>query len=133
MDTLKNFVIDEMIGKIYDLAGRTEYGCELGYAIFESANIDGSYTYNMQESIEWIGKYFLDIGTVVEDIVESFGENILPNPFNSPEAFQVAVMLEISSQLIAQCPSTMENWDDGIELTEETIDTIVKELEELKD
>lgn len=131
--TLKNYVIDEMIDKIYDMEGRTEYGCELGYAIFESANIDGSYTYNTQESIEWIGKYFSELGPVVEDTIANIGENIFPNPFNNPEAFQVAVMLEVSSQLIAQCPSTMEHWDDGIDLTKETIETIVKELEELKD
>lgn len=131
--TLKNFVIDEMIDKLYDMEGRTEYGCDLGYAIFESANIDGTYTYNTQESIEWIGEYFSEIGTIVEDIIASMGENVLPNLFNNPEAFQVAIMLEVSFQLIAQCPSTMKNLDDGIELTKETIDTIVKELKELKD
>lgn len=108
-NTLKNYVIDEMIDKLYDMGGRTEYGCELGYAIFESANIDGSYTYNTQESIEWIGEYFSEIGDIVEDIIASFGENILPNPFNNPEAFQVVIMLEVSSQLMAQCPSTMKD------------------------
>ena len=131
--TLKNYVIDAMIDELGCMDGMTIYGCDLGYAIFSEANCNGSYTCNTQESIEWIGKYFSELGPVVEDTIANIGENIFPNPFNNPEAFQVAIMLEVSSQLIAQCSSTMKNWDEGIELTKETIETIIKELKELKD
>lgn len=130
--TLKNYVIDAMIDELNEMEGRTGYGCDLGYAIFEYANLDGTYTYSTKKSIEWIGKYFSEIGDIVDDIKANTGENILPNPFNNPEAFQVVIMLEMSNAFCAQCPFIDENLNNEIELTEENIKLIISQLEELK-
>lgn len=131
--TLKNFVIDAMIDELNEMEGRTVYGCDLGYEIFESANLDGTYTYSTQKSIEWIGEYFSEIGDIVDDIKANTGENILPNPFNKPEAFQVVIMAEMSSVLCSECSFIEENWNNSIELTQENIKLIINQLMEQKD
>lgn len=131
--TLKNFVIDAMINELSEMEGRTGYGCDLGYAIFESANLDGTYTYSTQKSIKWIGEYFSEIGDIVDDINANTGENILPNPFNKPEAFQVVIMAEMSNVLCGKCPFIDENWNNSIELTQENLKLIINQLMEQKE
>jgi hypothetical protein len=133
MDTLKNFVIDAMIVELNEMEDREIYGADLGYEIFETANCNGSYTCDAQEAKEFIKDYFESIGEVVEDIKFNLGAENIPNPFTESERFQVVIMLEMSSSLIAQVSVVDENWNNEFTLTKETIEKITKELEEMKD
>ena len=133
MDTLKNFVIDAMIDELNEMEDREIYGADLGYEIFSVASRNGSYTCDAQESIDWIGKYFSEIGEVVEDIKFNLGAEFIPNCFLQPEKFQVVIMLEMSNSLCGQCEFVNSNWNNEIELTEENIKLIISQLEELKD
>jgi hypothetical protein len=133
MDTLKNFVIDAMIVELNEMEDREIYGADLGYEIFETANCNGSYTCDAQEAKEFIKDYFESIGEVVEDIKFNLGAENIPNPFTESERFQVVIMLEISSSLIAQVSVVDENWNNEFTLTKETLEKITKELEEMKD
>lgn len=133
MTTLKNWMIGEMEMELSNMIGNTTYGCDLGYGIFETANVDGSYTYSTHKAKEWIREYFDELGDVVEEIQFNLGENSVANCFNEPEKFMVQIMLESSSSLIAQCKTVEENWNNEIELTEETIKQIIEELREQRD
>lgn len=133
MDTLKNFVIDAMIDELNEMEDREIYGADLGYEIFETANCNGSYTCDAQEAKEFIKDYYEDIGDVVESIEFNLGKGSVCNCFNEPEKFQVQIMLEMSSSLIAQVSIVDENWNNEFTLTKETIEKITKELEEMKD
>lgn len=133
MDTLKNFVIDAMIDELYEMEDREIYGADLGYGIFETANCDGSYTCNAQEAKEFIKDYYEDIGDVVESIEFNLGKGSVCNCFNEPEKFQVQIMLEMSSSLIAQVSIVDDNWNNEFTLTKKVIEKITKELEEMKD
>ena len=133
MDTLKNFVIDAMIDELNKMEGIEVYGADLGYEIFSIANCNGSYTCDAQESIDWIGKYFSEIGKVVDSIEFNLGEGSVCNCFNEPEKFQVQIMLEMSGYLCGQCEFVNNNWNNEIKLTEKNIKLIISQLEELKD
>lgn len=133
MDTLKNFVIDAMIDELNEMEGREVYGADLGYEIFNVSSCNGSYTCDAQESIDWIGKYFSEIGKVVESIEFNLGKGSVCDCFNEPEKFQVQIMLEMSGYLCGQCEFVNNNWNNEIELTEENIKLIINQLEELKD
>jgi hypothetical protein len=133
MDTLKNFVIDAMIVELNEMEDREIYGVDLGYEIFETANCDGSYTCDAQEAKEFIKDYFESIGEVVEDIKFNLGAENIPNPFTESERFQVVIMLEMSSSLIAQVSIVDDNWNNEFTLTKKVIEKITKELEEMKD
>jgi len=133
MDTLKNFVIDAMIDELNEMEDREIYGADLGYEIFEEANCNGSYTCDAQEAKEFIKDYYEDIGDVVESIEFNLGKGSVCNCFNEPEKFQVQIMLEMSSSLIAQVSIVDDNWNNEFTLTKEVIEKITKELEEMKD
>ena len=133
MDTLKNFVIDAMIDELSEMEDREIYGADLGYEIFSEANCNGSYTCNALEAENFIKEYFSDFGEVVEDIKFNLGAESIPNPFTESERFQVVIMLEMSSSLIAQVSIVDENWNNDFTLTKEVIEKITKELEAMKD
>lgn len=128
MNELKKEIREEMINKLKEMEGLQVYGSDLGYKIFEDANIDGSFTYSTYDSLQWIKKYFDDITEIVEDLRFSIEDEYIPNVFEKPEAFQVVVMLEVSSELIGQCPFIDKNWDDEIELNKKNINIIIEEL-----
>ena len=130
MKTLKNYIIDETILNLKEREGETVYACDLAYAVFESANVDGSYTYSTYEAVKWIKKYFDSLGEIVEEM-QGQGLNA-PNPFDEPEKFQVCVLLEGAQYLLSKCETVDENWNEEIELTPKTIRKICRELREQK-
>ena len=133
MDTLKNFVIDAMIVELNEMEDREIYGADLGYEIFSEANCNGSYTCNALEAENFIKKYFSDIGEVLDNIKFNLGPENIPNPFTESERFQVVIMLEMCSSLIAQVSIVDDNWNNEFILTKKVIEKITKELEEMKD
>lgn len=132
-NTLKNYVIDAMIDELGCMEDREIYGADLGYEIFSEANCNGSYTCSTHEAEMFIKEYFEDIGEVLDNIKFNLGPENIPNPFTESERFQVVIMLEMCSSLIAQVSIVDENWNNEFTLTKETIEKITKELEEMKD
>lgn len=126
MKTLKNYIIDETILNLKEQEGRTVYACDIGYTVFESANVDGSYTYSTYKATQWVKKYFDSLGEIVDEL-KSNGIDA-PNPFDEPEKFQVCILLEGSQYLFSKCETIDENWNDEIELTPKIIRKICKEL-----
>lgn len=126
--TLKEFMVEAITEKLEEMEGIEVYGCDLGYQLFEEANVNGSYTCDAFEAQKWIREHFEELGEVVEDIKFNLGENSICNPFLEPEKFMVIVILELSSTLIGQCQTVENNWNNTMELTAETIKQIIKEL-----
>ena len=126
--TLKEFMVEAITYKLADMEGQEVYGADLGYQVFDEANINGSYTCNAYKAKEWIKMFFDELGEVVDDIKSNLGDGSVPNPFDNPEAFQVVCMLELSSTLLGQCQTVDENWNNSMELTSETINQIIAEL-----
>ena len=126
MKTLRNYIIDETIYNLKEREGETVYACDLAYTVFESANVDGSYTYSTYKATQWVKKYFDSLGEIVDEL-KSNGIDA-PNPFDEPEKFQVCILLEGAQYLLSQCETIDENWNDEIELTPKTIRKICKEL-----
>lgn len=132
-NNLKNEIINKMIEKLYNYEDCKFYGCDLGYGLFESENIDGSFTYSTHKAKEWIKTYYDDIGEVWEELQFQFDKDFLSNynPFNEPEKFSVLILLEVSSYLSGKCKTIDENWNNEFVLNKKTIKKIEKELKEL--
>ena len=126
MKTLRNYIIDETIYNLKEREGETVCACDLAYTVFESANVDGSYTYSTYKATQWVKKYFDSLGEIVDEL-KSNGIDA-PNPFDEPEKFQVCILLEGAQYLLSQCETIDENWNDEIELTPKIIRKICKEL-----
>ena len=130
MATIKEFVADVLMDKLDEYEGTSSYGADLAYDLLQQYNVDGSYTYSTYEAKQWIASWFDELGEIVEEMTE---EGLVPcNVFDNPEAFQVQIMLYVAGQLLGQCDTVNEFWNDKQELTEEIIAKIKEELNEIK-
>lgn len=130
---MKKDIIKRIIDRLYDYEDTKVYACDLAYSLFESENIDGTFTYSSYEAKEWIKNNFDEIGEVWEELKFQFGSEYLMdfNPFDNPEKFMVLVILESASYILGQCKTVQNNWDNEMTLTKENIKKIEKELKEL--
>ena len=126
MNELEKWVMNEMVEHLEEMEGQVVYGCDLAFTLFESENNTGSYTCNAYSSSQWIKEYWDYLGEVVEDYEFNYGE--LPvNPLVNEEAFQLQIIIFLASRLVCESTFIEVNWNDEIELTEETIKQIVSE------
>ena len=132
-NTIKNEIIEDLKGKLYDYEGLSCYSCDLAYTLFEAYNYDGTITYSTNESIKWIKQNFENLGEIIEEIKLSIGVENIPNVFGEPEKFQVIIYLEVASYLMSQCQLINDKWNDKITLDKKTIEIIKKQLEEQKE
>ena len=130
---MKEDIIKRIIDKLYDYEGSEFYGADLAYSLFESENIDGSFTYNSYEAKEWIRDNFDEIGEVYEELVCNLGAEYMGkfNAFDNPEGFMVIIILEAANYLLGRCEFVENNWDDEIFLDKENIKTIESQLNAL--
>ena len=131
LNELEKYVRDGIIEKLNQGICENEYGCDLAYSLFESENIDGTFTYNTYEAEEWIKIYFDEIGEVVEDIELNLGKESIPNPFTNAEQFQIVIILEVSQYLLSRCEYIEDNWNNEIELTGDVVELIIEQLNKL--
>ena len=125
---LEKFVKEEIEIRLKDLVGNNVYLEDLGYRLFENENINGTYSYNRYDSIQWIKDYFEELDEIVEEYEIEFGYSV-PNPFSEPEKFQLVIILYISNRLVC---NALYNTDldiySEIELTNDIINTILEVL-----
>lgn len=132
---IKDYVIDQVIDKLYDYENTENYGCDLAYTLYEGENADGVIFYSTYESKQWIKEHFDDLDEIIEELNFQFGEEYMSkfNPFSEPDKFVLIVVMEIASYLLGQCSTIEKYWNDKFTLTKAKINKIVKELKELKD
>ena len=125
---LEKFVKEEIEIRLKDLVGNNVYLEELGYGLFENENINGTYSYNRYDSIQWIKDYFEELDEVVEEYEDEFGYSV-PIPFSEPEKFQLIIILYISNKLVynALCNTDLDIYSE-VELTKDIINTILEVL-----
>lgn len=131
MNELEKWVMGEMIDKLAEFKGVKSYPSDLAYMLFEEDNCNGSYTFSTFEAVQWCNKYFEQLGDVVEDYSQEFGESP-SNVFLNPERFQVEVIIFLASHLVWLSEYVTERIDNDDEfiLTDEVIETIAKEWQE---
>ena len=130
MATIKEFVADVLMDKLDEYEGTSSCGGELDFYLLQQYNVDGSYTYSTYEAKQWIQEHFDELGEIVEEMTE---EGLAPyNVFDNPEAFQVQIMLYVASQLLGQCETVTEVWNDEFILEADIIEKIKNELDEIK-
>lgn len=127
---MKHDIILRIIDKLYDYEDAKTYGADLSYMLFESENVDGTFTYDRRKAKEWIKQNFDEIGEVWEELKFQFGVDYLNdyNLFEDPEKFMVLIVLEVASYILGQCKTVQDNWNNEMTLTKENIKKIEKEL-----
>ena len=121
----KNFIKKEL----YEREGCTYYTCDLGIYLTEWINRDRSATYSSYKAKEYIKYWWDDAG----DVLQYYYGNtrVCVNPFDEPEKFHVLMITEGVDALLSQCEIINKNWNGKITLTEENINMIIDEIEDL--
>lgn len=124
---MKRWIIEDMCDRLDNWEGRTLYIGDLAYYLYQSAYADGSLLYSTYKTRQWIGKYFEDIAEAIDDFdLTEFMD--FSKAFTEPEAFHVDLVSNLAREYIFESKWVKEHEDDEIELTEEIIETIKREL-----
>lgn len=125
-DYCKDFITN----RLDDFEGSTHYVCDFASEITMSINVDGTATYSTSKAKEYLREWWDDCADYFQYEKDNFGE-VLHNPFECLEAFHVCMIIQGVSSLLSQCSIIDEHWNDEIEITQEVIDSILKEIENL--
>ena len=136
---IKDFVKSEIVCKLEDfdnsICDNSIYVCDLASELFENENIDGKFFYDTVKAKKWLSEHFDDLSEIIEELQSQFDDDfcnkIMLDFFNNPDCFIVVIVLEVASYLLGQCKYINENWEDEIILTNDVIDTICQQLDEL--
>ena len=127
----EEYVKDFVHRKLNDYIGTEVYGCDLGYKLTESENINGSITYNRYKAIEYIKEWWDEAAEVYDYQKENYGD-VTQNPFDNPEAYMVVMVIEGCDALLSNSYYLQENWNDEFELTKENVETIWNEIKDCR-
>lgn len=124
---MKRWIIEDMCDRLDNWEGHTVYIGDLVSYIYQSPMVDGSILYSTYETREWIGRYMNDIAEAIEDYdLTEFMDFSLA--FTEPEAFHVNLVTYLAGDYIFKSEWVREHEDEEVELTEEIIETIKREL-----
>lgn len=115
-NALEKWVLSEMAEHIryWEGENRLVAPCDLAFELFDSENMNGSYDCSAYRATQWVKEYFDDLGEVVDDMKNEWGS--VENPFDSPECFQVQVVLFLASNLVWESSNLQEADEAGTEV-----------------
>lgn len=128
MENFNELTVRLLEEELENYEGENIIACELAWTLTQGYNVDGTITYNTQESIDLILKYWWDIADIYSEYVGELGQCEI-NMFERPEAFLTLIFIQNAVNLMAQCEIIKNNWDENIELNRKNIEIIKKQLE----
>lgn len=132
MNVMEKEVCEYIVDKLKEHEGCTEYGTDLAVTLLEDETQQGFITPYEKESRKWVLSHFWDIETKLKETWDPEISRYIQKKFwDDPNGFMVCIYIETARDLLSQCKTIDENWNEKIELTPEIIDTITKQLEEL--
>ena len=127
MNKVEMFILSELIDSLPDFKGvRVCSPSNLALVLLKD---DYYYTKSVEEIREWINKYFMYLGDVVDDYYNEFGTLPYGNIFSAHERFQTSVVFYLAPRL-AKLSEYVANHKEGFTITDEAINTITKEWKE---
>lgn len=131
LKTLTGYCKEFIVDHLPDYLGTDVYGCDLGYKITDGINADGSCTYSTYKAKEYLKFWWDDAADYFQYEKDNFGEN-LHNPFESPEAYMVCMVIEGVNSLLSKSKFIDKNWNNNIELTDKNINKIIREIKDFQ-
>lgn len=119
---MRDFVNKYIEDKLWEYEDCKTTKYDLPYLIMERAFADETLTYDAQESIDLIHKYWYDIEDLYYDNIIDEGE--LVNPFKRPELFLVQVVADYVAYIV----NKMDIPEEDFVLDYDNIHKVVNEL-----
>ena len=128
VDYVKQYILDH----IEDWEGQSHYGCDWGSYLTEGLNCDGTLTYSTAKAKDYLREWWDDCSEYWEYEKFNFGEH-MHNPFDSPEAYMVCMVIEGVNSIMSKIPCIDKHWNDQMEMTKRRIKEIKKFVEEFNE
>lgn len=119
----KNYVADHL----GDFKGQTKDSYDLGVDITMGPNCDGTLTYSRDDAREYLREWWDEASDYYEWEKSTLGET--RNPFEDPEGYMTCMVIEGVRYLIDCAINELGMDGDYIELTPETIERILANVE----
>ena len=122
---IKDFISD----KIWDFEGESVYVADLSMKLTEDENMYGGWM-SGTEGTEYIKTHWEDASETFEQVTFDFGKDIALelNPFSAPGKFTFFMLDYGVNSVLNNSSFINDNWNEEVELTEETIKTILSEI-----
>lgn len=119
-----------LLEKLEAYEGQTHYACDLGSILCEEENVNGSLTYSTYEAQRYLQAWWFECGDYFQYEKDNFGE-VIHNPFENPEAYMVCMVIEGVQDILSQCKSIDDAWNEKVTLDEKFIAALKEEIEEV--
>lgn len=130
VDYCKELIRDE----IENFEGDTYYACDLGRELTMNGNMNGTFTFSTYEARQILKSWWDDLHGVNRRIYDELGyDHDDVDVFDTPEKYHVFAVIEGVDSIMSALDIIQENWDEKIELTRDVIDTILDQLDEVRE
>lgn len=140
MNEFLDMVKKEVVERLKDRIGQSYYACDLGFSLTDGENANGSWYCSAYKAKEDIKKYFDDYLNFSTYWHANYGEPIYfeedPDDYhNSVECIHCCMMISAIESVYNQAFAKQSNydWNAEFEITEEFIEEISKDLEEVEE
>ena len=123
VDFCKGFILD----RIDYFVGEEHYACDFASYLTEDINQTPSHLCTKKEAIQCIKTYWDEAAEYWDYEKNNLGDHLW-NPFDNPVNYFVCMVIVACDGIIMQCKTIQENWDDKIEFTQEIIDSVKNDL-----
>ena len=134
MESFVEYCKDYIIDTLTEYEGNRTYGADLCSLIMEGPIADGSLTHWTQKALDYIREWLDDCAEFWDYAKFNFGKDYVAdhlNVFDNPELFMVNMVYEGIGYIFSRVSAIDEFWNDELELTEEIIDSIIAEVENI--
>lgn len=130
VDYCKELIRDE----IENFEGDTYYACDLGRELTMNGNMNGTFTFSTHEARQILKSWWDDLHGVNRRIYDELGyDHDDVDVFDTPEKYHVFAVIEGVDSIMSSLDIIQENWDGEIELTRDVIDTILDQLDGVRE
>lgn len=130
VDYCKELIRDE----IENFEGDTFYACDLASELTMDGNMNGTFTFSAYEARQILKSWWDDLHGVNRRIYDELGyDHDDVDVFDTPEKYHVFAVIEGVDSIMSALDIIQENWNEKIELTRDVIDTILDQLDGVRE
>lgn len=124
-------VKSDILYRLEQMEGETEYLCDIGFKLTKEENFDGSWYRNRYQAVEEVKENFDIFVEAAEYMRDNWCDTT--NPFLETEFFHVKAMICIYENTFNAAISDFDEWNSTVEINEEFIHRVEEALEDAND
>lgn len=121
----------DILDRLEQMEGETEYLCDIGFKLTESENCTGSWYCSSYKAAEEVKENFDIFGKAAEYMRDNWEDTT--SPLLDAEIFHVKAMIAIYENTFNAAVSGFDEWNNAIEINMEFIQRVKEALEDVNE